>query len=903
MESARPGGDANIQLLNPAEGFGSIARNDVMDISGTSGLERVLSFIRSSGPERKALIITPLGAKDFEGLRGQYKAVSVVSHSAWENKNGVSKIDLANYKEINGLANHIDANTNVIVIGALELLSDVRPLLVTLRYISSKGIPVTFIGPDNPEKVTGLWTWNGEGIAALVRSIGFKVSDAKSQDGAYVLSCTSDNSALEDLLDRHRLPSATIKHLIVTTEHSGYRVTGGIGSYVKECDELYGEDVGILILDSNKDVDIPKIKENRWAAVQSFLKRDRIDTIDAANFDTGGDVVFEALESLVCLYPNLESIEFQEMLAYRTIEAKKIGLFPAGIRIVTTCHGSSFHLAKAKRTVLDAENIHVAYREKFSIEESDNVIFPTSFLRESYRESGVMNLDGPTRIVKRLPFDYKRLPTGKPLKKYKRLMYVGKTSTIKGFDLFLSNLIKLYETAPEVSQQIEEVLIFATSTNIHEKPLQQAFSHVSKLFNVKMVSLDREELLQSLATYSEDTLSLITYKGDNHPLTVLELMGIGHDFLAAYAGGTPELLPKEFADQYLVGPSETLFVNAIKEAFKNNAKRAARIRELSSRYKQDQEKINKQYSVNYIRRMANPLTVKAGDSAKIHVEVIDIGIESQLERTLASIKSQSLAPDSIQVLKQDEVAKGRYTKNKKYYMKLYAGDALAGDALKHMAALLNADDTTEVVLAYEDAPKYLGDELEGTREFHPFAPELGSVFLQEKHSRRVLGLFRDSSRIDPLRTDWQNCIYVASTGGVVRIAPRKLLSLAELEGYAATDVLRNMNEMAHSFAALPVFDAAVLYSQLKRLDDIYWGTNMLGHLDDIYIRRDDPSVIHGASPALARAVGAYKNKTPRFIRKGVSFGANTTHRALRKAKHTIKRTPKPTGEDPSLQQP
>lgn len=709
--------------------------------------------------------------------------------------------------------------------------------------------------------------------------IGQKILRDEWQD----LSRLCDRETFDKFIAENNLPPRNIKHLIVTTEHSGYRVTGGIGSYVQECDHLYGKEAGILIIDSNRDVDMVKITDNKWFTAQTFLNPDRIDVIDSANYDTVGDLVYEVLIDLLQFYPNILSIEFQEMLGNRSIEAKKIGLIPENIRLITTCHGSSFHLAKAKRDVIDPENVHVAYREKFTVEESDITIFPTNFLRESYRDSGLANLDDESRIIKRLPFDTTRLPKASTLQIYKRLVYIGKTSTIKGFDLFLGTLIKLHADYPDICKQLDEVVVFATYTDITEIYLRDMLSHVRSYFNIRIVSMDREELLVQLAEYGKDSLALITYKGDNHPLTVLELMAIGHDFLAAQAGGTPELIPDEFKKDYLVNANETAFVGAIVTAFKQRSLRQHAIQRLSKHYLKEQRNINESYSTKKLLGLSTlPTNTQDTEEYIINIHIIDTDNKKDLKRTLESLEVQTRKPEEVNIgtkAKTTNIGKQVFT------LRLYAGDTLHPQALELMSKLMMSDSTTGAVLAYENVPTYHGHKLKGIKEYHPFAPELGSVFLQEKYHRRVVALFKGAPDMNEYFSDWHTCIALASRGKRVRIVPKLLMSLAEIEDYVEKDLNAVASKMAHSFKALPVFDAYILYSQLKRLDDIYWGARMFNHLEEMFIRKDDPTVILNASPALTKVVHVYRTKTPKHIRGIVKKVSNATFRVVKKVKN------------------
>lgn len=758
----------------------------------------------------------------------------------------------------------------------LEYCDDIRPVLAAMRsaLISGKKIALTAGYND------GFWQWDAPSLASVLAAAGIEAAAIKDEaDGLFTFTLACSKKSYESFLAAQHLPNPEIQHLIITTEHADYRVTGGIGSYVKECDVLYGDAVGVVILDNNQDVDLGKINRNRWIAAQQFVSLRRIATIDAANFDTLGDLAYEVLESLLCLYPRLESVESQEMLLHRTIEAKKIGLIPQDMKLITMCHGSSFHLAKAKRSVIDAENIHVAYREKFTIEESDCVIFPTRFLQKSYQESGISVRDDASRIIKRLPFDYSRLPKGKQLKDYRRIIYIGKTSTIKGFDLFLETLFEIEDKFPAIKDRIEEVVVMATTTKIEEPRLQDMFRRAEASYNLRMASLNREELLMTLANYSEDSLALVTYRGDNHPLAILELMGVGHDFLAANAAGTPELILPGTEKNYLVQADAPAFAAAVNAAFKHVGKRSREIRKAFDEYRRQQQIINEGYSIDQLRAIPALPMPSRQQLDGIRVDIVrGVANDAALKATRQSLELQSHAPASIRVVEDDTESEDRKSG---LYMRLYAGDLLHATALEHMVRLLNSDDITGGVMAYEDVPVYNGERLKGQEEFHPFSPELGSVFLQEKYSRRVVALLKNPV-LDNSFTDWQKLINISCSGQAIRIVPMKLATLVTTPSYPDTDLLHVQHQFARSYACLPVFDATILYSELKRFDDIYWGVQLMNHMHARYIRRDDPSISYNVSPTAIRLTDMYRRVLPLPLRKGLYTSLKATYRVMRK---------------------
>ena len=790
---------------------------------------------------------------------------------------------LGSFNDLNryeGIQN-VDTWGSLAVVGALEYLWDIRPLVRQLRMhlIAGKKVDV-FIGYKG-----GYYIWSVATARVFFAAMGVTVRAVKMvNEGIAKLTLSCSQSTYNTFLNDINFPDAKFGHLIATTEHSSYRVTGGIGSYVKECNNLYGDAAAILIIDNNKTLDLEKIKQNKWIAPQQLLGPDRVAEIMAANFDTIGDLVQETLECLTALYPQIESIEAQEMLLNRTIDAKRMGMIPQEIRLITTCHGSSFHLAKAKRTVLDAENIHVAYREKYTLEHSDTVVLPTEFLRHSYIESGVGGLYGVSRVKKRLPFDVSRLPRGEKVRSYRRLLYIGKTSTIKGFDLFLRTLLELYKEHPEITSQIEEVVVMATSTDIAEPYLRVMFADVEKVYNIKVISLDREVLLRTLAEYSSETLALVTYRGDNHPLAVLELMAIGHDFIAASAAGTPELILPGFEKHNLAAPDEVSFARAVHTALQSPLKRGVEVAKLRNEYLAQQEEINESYSIEAIRQLPRMdiEEKKASNAEKVRVYIVGDEQSADYKRTLDAVKGQTYQHLSF----------GRLTNHDgSLIMRLYAGDILVPDAIETMVRMYNLRDSIGAVLADETVMSFEGDgSKKGFEEFHPYAPQLGSAFLQEKYSRRIVALLEYTDLSDTY-TDWQKCINIACLGKEVAVVPRKLMRLADAANYFINSPLELSSKFAHSFTALPVFDAGVLYSELHRFDQIYWGLNPLNHLNDYFVRREEVTLRAEVSPKIVRIVGAYHRFTPSLVRKAASILAEGVFRSMSETKRLFMRPP------------
>ncbi len=829
--------------LSRADSFGAV-KNDLLNRKS-----EISNFFDEAELKKYETVITP-----FSNIKN---AIYTDDH------------DISRY----GPSLSLKLSKTIAVVGAFEYLSDVRPLGRRLRNSLLDGSKVdVFFGYEG-----GHYSWSQSALTAFFQAIGIEIEKCIAIEGGIkkmILACSQ--SSYQNFLVQQKYPLPKFSHLIVTTEHSGYRVTGGIGSYVKECDNLYGDDVAIVIIDSNNTLDYDKLSQNKWLAPQLFLGEQRIQEILDSNYDTIGDIVQETIECVLVLYSQIESIESQEMLLNRTILAKKIDMIPTSVRLMTVCHGSSLHLAKAKRSVLDAENIHVAYREKYTIENSDTVILPTDYLRRSYIDSGIANLPDKSRIIKRLPFDLSRIPEGEQLSKYKRLLYIGKTSTIKGFDLFLQTLLELDKNYPEIHDQIEEVVVMATSSEIAETYLKTLYEKVSKIYNITIVSLEREVLLKTLAEYSSSTLALITYRGDNHPLTVLELMAVGLDFIAADAAGTPELILPGYESHNLAPATKDAYSATVFKTLSIPAIRAKKVIELRTKYRLQQEQINSSYSLEAIRKLPqNRLTSRQSKMPTVNIRIEGESKSKEFRNTLLSIEAQTYPHISV----------NENTEVNSYTMRVYAGDILYSNAVADMV-MLSLEDGVGAVLADIVVMSYEGDgRKKGYEEFHPYPPQLGSIFLQEKYNRRVVGLFTERV-LDNTFTDWQQCVSLASTGRKISIVPKLSMKLADIPSYFTDDPVGLSAKWSQAFSILPVFDATILYSELRRFDDIYWGLKRVGHLEQYFIPKVQENMV--ISPKIIRTIGAYERFTPAIIKNIISILAGATFVLLRNIKYFIK---------------
>lgn len=219
-----------------------------------------------------------------------------------------------------------------------------------------------------------------------------------------------------------------------------------------------------------------------------------------------------------------------------------------------------------------------------------------------------------------------------------------------------------------------------------EKSIGKLYPIVSELFNIEIISLSREDLLDFLAKSSEDSLALVTYPGDNHPTVILELMAIGHDFLALNCGGTPELIPKEYLAEHIIENNYDSIINKTVSNFSDIDNRSRSLEKLSQAYKKEQARINKDYNVHYFDKFLGD--VKYSTSKPGVLITVNGNTESkEYQNTIKSIKLQTYKNIRIAELGNEEP----------FQIRLKEGDVLDPECIALMVGAAQVNDASAVM--------------------------------------------------------------------------------------------------------------------------------------------------------------------------------------------------------------
>jgi glycosyltransferase involved in cell wall biosynthesis len=463
----------------------------------------------------------------------------------------------------------------------IEHLQDVRPLLRTLRRLLKQhdsnrlvlstpdrhridGLDASRL-PDNRGHVRQ-WTLGELGRGML--SAGFRVHqigwvpqhelDDLHRTICCELSCSSEYYL--DWLANHNLPPPS-DHLILTTEHAKAHITGGIGTYVSLSQGIDGKNRLIVfggLTGVPHDDWLGFVRERGWLHIHDLCNNQGAPVDEVALNDPDG--FLRAVLQAIFIYDGIRLIEYQDYLGigYRVAQAKLAGLLPQSITVMAYAHGNHFYLDAAAGAPAANRSLAVDVTERLSVELADVVAFPSRYLRDLYiRDAGFR-----VRAQRYLPYPIIISENG--LNELTRgpiqtLVFYGKQTAQKGYFEFVDAVVDLF-TNPAysaVAAQIKRVVLLGvTNPDLRLAELPVAIEH--GVFSLR-------EVVAMLHRFAPAGLVILPYRGDNHPLSVFEVVEANCQLLAFDVGGLPELLPPELKPLLLCCPNANSLATAIEK--------------------------------------------------------------------------------------------------------------------------------------------------------------------------------------------------------------------------------------------------------------------------------------------------------------------------------------------------
>ncbi|WP_250484024.1 glycosyltransferase [Caballeronia sp. GaOx3] len=471
-----------------------------------------------------------------------------------------------------------DTPTLIIFSDVIEHLNDVRPIIRIFRKILKRNRAnrliistpdrdrVDGIGskniPDNPAHAR---QWNASEFSVFLRASALDIKnlalvpqnefDKFSRTILAEVSCDVD---FYSAFLRDRCLPEQSDHLVITSEHSNALSTGGIGTYYQVAEEHSGHKRIVLFSGSTGLPEdwVTFSHDAGWLHATALCGRSAARRDD---LQIDAEEVLAALQIALFIYDAVKLVEYQDYvgIGFRVAQAKRAGMLPPETFLMAYAHGNHGYLDNAAGEISRERPVKYDAMERLSAELADCLVFPTRFMEDLY-----LNRLGFLPRQQRLqPYPVQLADADLLETKFGRIskiVFYGKPNAQKGYPEFCNALLQLFADPQfvDVARQIEEIVVLGT---------ERADERLYAIPNVKIIcgKYSRNAVVTKLEELSIDSLAILPYKGDNHPLSIFEIVGANCQFVAFKAGGLPEQIPTVVHPEVMCEPNSLALANAI----------------------------------------------------------------------------------------------------------------------------------------------------------------------------------------------------------------------------------------------------------------------------------------------------------------------------------------------------
>lgn len=503
--------------------------------------------------------------------------------------------DLNSSRDLARIFDEMNPDEPVLLIlsDVIEHLLDPRLLLAQLRTVLMRHVSNRLVlsTPDRvlldyksygayPENRAHVREWTHEELAAFCKAAGFLVEHcghtrANQFDEKYstiYIQLRCERSQYVEFLKGAGLIHGDMlpRHLLLTSEYAGLHNTGGIGTFVAEQRLTYGvENTLCLFVGQQKDLD-PELF-SRLSLIKPQMLLDEV----ALGLPVE-DVALKATLQLLFYFPNIGKIEYADYqgLGCRLAQAKRASLFPPSVQMVVHCHGATHYLENANQTWYGTSHFNAAEREKISIENADNIVFPTAFLRDLYRETGFEMAEEQV-VQLRYPYHFEPIEIERT-EQADTVVFFGKRSSMKGYSLFLAALAA--DDGQLHKLGIKRIVFIGPQVAETQEDIARLNMLRSQFEVLEFTSLSRSAAMDRLRSYANNAFCVMPYLGDNHPYALLDVTFAGVLPLMLRAGGVAELFAEPFDRVLLADPTETSLLAGMRTLAKLTVEERQRLR-------------------------------------------------------------------------------------------------------------------------------------------------------------------------------------------------------------------------------------------------------------------------------------------------------------------------------------
>ncbi len=522
-----------------------------------------------------------------------------------------------------------------------------------------------------PNNTCHVREWNLEGLVQFLRASGFSIIEAghtrsnqyDEKNDTCLLTVSASEASHKKTIHELGLPSPR-RSIIITTEHADTTTTGGIGSYIKEVENVMGEHVRPIVMfcggtPFTEMMTTPEKADNIIDIRDIVYRFEKKNDVDYHSLNTS---IFEAAQNIIYMYDQLKLVEYQDYLGVgaRLAQGKKVNAIPPDVILLVRGHGSQVYVDRSTESWSGLKDAGIFELERMGVRYADVVSSPTRYLRDLYLSTGY-DLAAQTTI-QRLPYSYGQTayPTYRQID---TLLFLGKRTTMKGYDDFC--YLAKAATDPESDYylpQITTVIVIARGNSTSKKLDDDLVAVLeSRGIAVELVAVERSEVLVRLQRLAGNALLCLPYQGDNHPVTVLESIECHIDFVAYDRGGIPELIPDRVKDDFLCYADKNELVKCVARKVKVSAgEREKRVREIYQLAVKDQKAINSEVKKLYLEGVPpeSRYTPAKGEDVTVMVPCYATKLE-YVEEVIKCINQQSMLPYEV-IFVNDATPDGTY---------------------------------------------------------------------------------------------------------------------------------------------------------------------------------------------------------------------------------------------------
>jgi glycosyltransferase involved in cell wall biosynthesis len=336
-----------------------------------------------------------------------------------------------------------------------------------------------------------------------------------------------------------------MKHCIVSPDIIGPVNNGGIGTACFELAKFLkgkGDELTILFTGPIEIDDLDTHVNNYKKLAIEFVHIRQL--IPGNPIHNGYWFIERSIRVHEWLSPrSFDQIHFQEWQAngYIPIQAKRTGQAYTNTFLTTTVHSCEewIHEGNRRLPIGGVEYMLQRHCEKYSAENADTTIFPSSYMKEWCEEKGwVCN---EAQII---PYHYsnsKRKQIADKKIPISEFVFFGRLETRKGIDLFLKAIETLITNCQLVV--IPKITFLGKNGMVANKLASEVIAEFNAKFNIEVKVIDNYDSNSALKYLEGDgRCAVIPTLQDNLPYVVIECVERGISVIASNVGGVPEII-------------------------------------------------------------------------------------------------------------------------------------------------------------------------------------------------------------------------------------------------------------------------------------------------------------------------------------------------------------------------